>query len=192
MRMLIAVVVVGLLPFNGAAGSRRDKPTIRVAADGFPTGRGAPEGAAADLARAFIRRDPALFRRTCVRLYGPAEYSHFLDGIERSMKEEAARVTPSPGGPKSIEKVFAARHLSRGGPASYGQAAFGFRNVMFVDVGVLLHNGERALNRTMVIEDRDGEWYVHPDPGVSPLLSAGLNEEGPSRRDFSEAYVVVK
>jgi len=50
---------------------------------------------------------------------------------------------------------------------------------MFADIGVCLHNGERAMNRTLVMKDKDGRWYVHPAPDVSPLLSEGLNEEKP-------------
>ena len=104
------------------------------------------------------------------------------------MKEEAAKKKPSPQGPKSIGKVFAARHLSKFGPVSYGYAAFGFEDIMFVDIAVYLHNGERAMNRTLVIKDRDGKWYVHPAPSVSPLLSEGLNEEKASVRDLTDVY----
>jgi hypothetical protein len=148
------------------------------------------------LARAFIKRDSALFTNTCVRPYGGGkareDYAAFLRSTVQSMEKEAARKRPSPGGPRSIGKVFAARHLSRDGPASYGYAAFEFQDIVFVDVGVFLHNGDRALNRTLVIRDRDGKWYVHPAPGVSPLLSAGLNDESPSEQDFSEAYETQK
>ena len=59
---------------------------------------------------------------------------------------------------------------------------------MFVDVGVYLQNGERAMNRTMVIKDRDGKWYVHPAPYVSPLLSEGLNDEDNSVLDITDVY----
>jgi hypothetical protein len=172
------------------------KPKLKVAADGLPSGHDTPEGAACDLARAFIKRDASLFTNTCIRLYGggkgPAEYAEFLKSTVESIKAEAARKDASPGGPKSIGKVFAARHLSKNGPASYGYAAFGFQEVMFVDVGVILHNDKRALNRTLVIKDRDSKWYVHPMPDVSPLLSAGLNDETASEQDFTDAYEVQK
>jgi hypothetical protein len=46
--------------------------------------------------------------------------------------------------------VFAARHLSKNGPASYGYAGFGFQDIMFVDVGVFLYSGERSMMRTLV------------------------------------------
>jgi hypothetical protein len=63
---------------------------------------------------------------------------------------------------------------------------------LFVDVGVYLHNGERAMNRTLVIKDRDGKWYVHPDPSASPLLSDGLNEEKASVEDLTDAYELAR
>jgi hypothetical protein len=44
----------------------------------------------------------------------------------------------------------------------------------------------------MVILDRDGKWYVHPVPSVSPLLSDGLDEEKESVLDLTEAYDVEK
>jgi hypothetical protein len=169
------------------------KPKIKVAADGFPSGHDTPEGVACDLARAFIKRDRTLFTNTCIRLYGPAEYAKFLTNTVAGMKAEAAKKEPSPGGPKSIGKVFAARRLSKSGPASYGYASFDFQDIMFVDIGVLLHDGNRSLNRTLVIKDRDGKWYAHPLPTAgSGLLGAGLNDESASEKDVSEAYEVQK
>ena len=83
-------------------------------------------------------------------------------------------------------------HLSKSGPASYGYASFDFQDVMFVDVGVFLEDDKPSLNRTLVIKDRDGLWYVHPMPDASPLLDMGLNDESRSERDFSDAYEVKK
>jgi hypothetical protein len=172
------------------------KPKLKVAADGFPSSHDTPEGAACDLARAFVKRDSALFTNTCVRLYGGGKaregYAAFLMSTVESMKQEAAKKESSPGGPKSIGKVFAARHLTKDGPASYGYAVFDFQDIMFVDVGIFLYNGHRSITRTLMIKDKDGKWYVHPIPSVSPLLSAGLNEESPSKKDFSEAYEIEK
>src|SRR5262245_14733571 len=134
-----------------------EKPVIKVAADGFPTGHHTPEGVACDLARAFIRRDTELFEDTCIK---PSSSGQSCEESKRvgqqtadSVRKEAERMEPSLGGPKAIGKVFAARHLSRGGAASYGYAVFDFQEVMFVDVGVVLHNGKRYLNRTLVIKD---------------------------------------
>lgn len=196
MRHLVAfaaLILAVVLPLSGMAAP---KSGITIAADGFPTGQETPEGAAAGLARAFIEKDSAAFRRVSIRVYNQAqsgmEYEAFLSGVIADMASEKGRSTPSPGSPKAIGKVFAVRHLSSDGPASYGYASFDFQDVAFVDVGVLLHNGQRALNRTLVIKDRDGKWYAHPAPFVSPLLSQGLNRESPSKSDFSESDQVAK
>ncbi len=180
-----------------AVAADSTKPKLRVADDGFPAGHETPEGVACDLARAFIERDAMLFKNTCIKLYaggdGPEDYAKFLQDTVENIKQEAAKAEPSPGGPKSIGKVFAARHLTKNGPASYGYATFGFQDIMFVDVGAFLHNGKRSLNRTLVIKDRDGKWYAHPLPGAgSGLLGDGLNDEDASERDFAEAYDVDK
>jgi hypothetical protein len=196
MKTLSTCICIFMVVLCSYAAESTAKPKIKVAADGFPIGHDTPEGAACDLAKAFIKRDPTLFTNTCIKLYvsgkGPEGYAAFLKNTVESMKNEAAKKEPSPGGPKSIGKVFAARHLSQNGPASYGYASFNFQDIMFVDVGVHLQNGKGALNRTMVIKDKDGKWYVHPMPTVSPLLSAGLNDEAASSQDFSEAYEVEK
>ena len=174
-----------------ALGADDAKTKIKVAADGFPSGHDAPEGAACDLARAFIRRDTTLFTSTCIRRYGPADYAEFLTATVADMQAEAAKEEPSPSGPKSLGKVFAARHLSKDGPASFGYASFGFQDVMFVDVGVFLHDGGHSLIRTLVVKDKDGKWYAHPLPTAgSGLLGVGLNKESASEQDFSKAYEV--
>lgn len=184
-----------MIAIVGFADDQTAKPKLKVAADGFPSGHSTPEGAACDLARAFIKRDASLFTKTCIRPYGGGEakeaYSTFLTNTVAEIKAEAAKKDHPPDGPTSIGKVFAARHLTKDGPASYGFAAFGFQDVMFVDVSAFFQGG-KALNRTMVIKDGDGNWFVHPAPNVSPLLSDGLNEESPSAKDFTEAYEIQK
>jgi len=169
-------------------------PTIKVSADGFPVGHETPEGVAADLARAFIGRDVNLFDDTCIKPFtggqSREEYSAFLKETVENIRNEAQRKESV--GPKEILKVFAARSLSRNGPASYGFAAFGFQDVKFVDVLTLLHNGKKHENRTLVIKDKAGKWYVHPLPGSSPLLSIGLNDESESKIEFAEVYKVQK
>lgn len=152
----------------------------------FPQGNKLPEGVACDLARAFIQYDAALLVRTCIspEIYGTGpvrkQYEGFLKEIQRQMPLEKAKKTPSPGGPKQILRVFAVRSLSRNGPASYGYAVMGFKDVRFVDVEVLLHSGKRAVNRTLIIQLGDNTWRVHPAPALSQMLSTGLNEEKPS------------
>lgn len=195
-KVLAIVICFTAIPLLSPAASVAAKPELKVAPDGFPSGHDTPEGAACDLARAFIRRDVALFTNTCVRVYSTgtsgSNYTAFLRGTIATMRAEAARKAPSPDGPKTIGKVFAAQHLSKSGPVSYGQATFKFQDIMFVDVGVYLYNGSHALVRTLLIKDYNGKWYVHPDPDVSPLLSAGLNNEPKSTRDFSDAYRAQK
>lgn len=182
-----------LLTACSAFGAEEAKKKIQVAADGFPFGQDTPEGAACDLARAFIQRDTKLFKSTCLRSYGPEDYAKFLSDTVAAIEAEAAKKEPSPGGPKAIGKVFAARFLSKTGPASFGYAAFGFQDIMFVDVGAFLHNGGHGLNRTLVIKDKDGKWYVHPLPTAGGgLLGTGLNDESNSQKDFSDAYDVRK
>jgi hypothetical protein len=190
---LVTLAICAFLPLMPvAAGRQTAKPQLRVAADGLPSGHDTPEGAACDLARSFINRDDKLFSSTSIRLYGGGNgreaYAKFLQETVQRIKAEATKNESSPQGPKSIGKVFAARHLSNSGPVSYGYATFGFEDIMFVDIGVYLHNGERAMNRTMVIKDRDGKWYVHPAPYLSPLLSEGLNDEGNSVLDITDVY----
>lgn len=191
MRRVIASITLLLAIALPLALAAAPSSKIEVATDGFPVGQDTPEGAAAGLARAFIDKDPDAFKHVAIRIYSQGnsgtEYGEFLSGTVAHMAAEKSRPTPSPSGPKAIEKVFMARQLRSRGPASYGHASFGFQDVVFVDVVVLLHNGQRALNRTLVIKDGDGRWYAHPAPHVSPLLSQGLTAESQSKVDFAEA-----
>ena len=190
--LLFVAFAIGNLPsmLCGAPGKQPAKPKLKVVADGLPAGHDTPEGVACDLARSFINRDDKLFSSTSIRPYGIGreEYTKFLQKTIQSIKAEAARKNSSPYGPIRIGKVFAARHLSKSGPVSWGYAASGFEDIMFVDVGVYLYNGERAKNRTLVIKDKDGKWYVHPDPSTDQLLSDGLNQEKASVLDITDVY----
>lgn len=173
-----------------------EKPKLKVAPDGFPSGRGTPEGAASDLARALIKHDVVLFTNSCIRPYASgkagADYAAFLQSTIATIRAEAAKKKSNHDSPKAIGKVFAARHLTATVPASYGRASFGFQDLMFVDVGIFLNSGGHALARTLVIKDRDGKWYAHPSPDVSPSLCLGLNRESASKQDFSQWYEVQK
>jgi hypothetical protein len=40
----------------------------------------------------------------------------------------------------------------------------------------------------LVIKAKDDKWYVHPLPKAHQLLSAGLNDEKASEKDFTDAY----
>lgn len=185
------VVVLLLVAF--AVTTSFAKPKLKVASDGFPAGRSTPEGAASDLARAFIERDGVSFRSVCIRPYGRgharAAYVEYLIGVSDHFKRQNGTASDEP---TKILRVFAARHLSRRGPASYGYAAFNFQDVMFVDVEVMLRTGNTHLRRTMVIKDGDGKWFAHPVPDVSPLLSAGLYQESASTLDFTDAYEIER
>lgn len=166
-------------------------PPVTMAKDNFPVGSDTPEGAACDLARAFIHDDAALFLAACVEPYGSPEakaaYHKFLQDTVVQMKMEIPGSTPAPESPHSIAKCFAARHLSQPGPAAYGRATFGFQDVVFVDVRALLQNGDTQLCRTLVIKNALGKWVVDPQPEQAPLLSAGLDDESPSTQEFSAA-----
>lgn len=160
-----------------------------AASDGFPTGHDTPEGAACDLARAFIHDDPALFLATCVEPYGRPEartaYHKFLEATVVQMKVDNPGSPPSPESPKSIRQCFAARHLSKPGPATSGAAAYGFRDVMFVDVIATLQNGAPQVCRTLVVRNKQDRWMVDPQPDQSPSLSEGLDDETPSTVEVS-------
>ncbi len=165
------------------------EPIPGVAQDGFPAGTDTPEGAACDLARAFIHDDSALFLATCIEPYGSAEARQarhqFLQSVVVQMKLDPAGGPPSPDSPKSIAKCFAARHLSKGAAVLDGTTVYGFQDVMFVDVSALLQNGTTQLCRTLVIKNKQGKWVVDPQPESSPQLSAGLDDESPSTRELS-------
>jgi hypothetical protein len=139
-----------------------------------------------------IHKDEKLFRDACIHPFGGAAnvqtYVKFLDETGAQIRAEASRREPSPNGPKSIAQVFAARHLSTDGPASYGYATWGFQDVMFVDVDIVLQAGGKSAIRNLVIMDRDGRWYVDPRPDLSPLLSTGFDRETESTLALAEAY----
>lgn len=187
------IVTLITLLVASIAGTSAAKTRLKVATDGFPTGQATPEGAASDLARAFIARDAVGFRNTCIRAYGGSqtrtEYTQYLNGVSDHLKQKG---DSSRDDPKRIVTVFAARHLSKNGPSSYGYASFEFQDVMFVDVEVVLQSGNKHLRRTVVIKDRDGKWYVHPVPAVSPLLSDGLYDEKESVQKFADTYDVER
>ena len=182
---LLAIVILGWM---AALQTFAAEPAIAAAGDGFPSGPDTPEGAACDLARAFIHDDPALFLATCIEPFGDPEAKmvrhQFLQSVVVQMKMDPAGKAPSPDSPRSIAKCFAARHLRETGPAAYGAANFGFQDVMFVDVSALLQNGETRICRTLAIKNKQGKWVVDPQPESLPQLSAGLDDETPSTREI--------
>jgi len=166
------------------------------ATDVFPAGQTSPEGAACDLARAFIKADSALWNkitvRECMGKDDARKYSEFRAAVTKQMQLEAHKQASERTGPQKIIKCYKARHLSLNGPASTGFALFNFQDVMFVDVLAALPDGTAKPTRTLVIKDKDDKWYVHPAPELSPLLSAGLNDESPSKEEFDAKTAVSK
>lgn len=142
------------------------------------------EKAAMVFVEGLIEKEGEIVRAACLKPYGSKQYDDGLNDFV-SMVESAASQNPSPpGAPKSIKKVFAARHLSSDGPASYGYAAFGYRDVVFVDIAMLRNDEQETMYRILVVQDSSGAWYVHPLPDIAPLLSTGLWDESPSVVEF--------
>lgn len=187
---MLRVFIVGVLLLSPALAVAEPPSStpISVAGAALPSGQDSPEGAAVDFARAFVDHDAALFRRVCIRDHAEGDAAKALAELRQSVVEGLAAMSegtsPHPDAPAKVEKIFAFRNLSRNGPASYGFAAFGFQNLGFVDVLAKTHAGDQITTRTMVIKDRDGKWYVHPAPEISPLLSTGLNDEPDSTEEF--------
>jgi len=196
MKISTAFISFLILAPSAFASDTPAKPKLKVAPDGFPSGHETPEGAACDLARAFINKDFGLFNATCIKPFGSGEnrtdYEKFMESVKTGMASEAAKKEPSPGGPKCIARVFAARHLSMSGPASAGYAMFDFRDIQFVDIVTKLQNDQESLTRILVIQTPDLKWFVHPAPATASILSMGLNGEKASTQDFSEAYEIQK
>ena len=180
------VLFFAMLAFMGFAGTN----AVTLAGDGFPTGQNSPEGVACDFARAFMHSDVDLLKSSCLEQFGTGEvrsqYATFRQTIIEGTERDKMQGELSPKSPKAIGKVFAARPLSLNGPASWGYTVYNYQEVMFVDIGALLQDGSRFLNRTLVVKKSDGLWYVHPCPSLDQLLSAGLNDEPPSEIDFAD------
>lgn len=196
-RLLLCMLISMIWMTTVYGNTTIKKPSLSITADGLPAGHSTPEGAACDLARAFIKYDDVLFKDTCIQggIYGNGanrkKYDKFIKSNVEQMKEYRKKHEGSPYAPKAIGIVYAARHLSKDGPASYAYATWDIQDVMFVDVGVYLVNGERMMNRTFVMKTHDGKWYVHPIPTLSPLLCDGLNEETQSTKTINDVYTLV-
>ncbi len=198
MRPLLLFPILAALAAASALSRAEDdeKPVLEVEADGFPSGRETPEGAAADLARAAIRNDAELYRRASIAPFGDGEsraaYVKFLEAEVAGLKARAAAPEPAPANPVAIKTLFAARRLTFGGPVSAGYAMHGFHDIIFVDLELTLGNGDTAPVRNLMIKDADNRWFVHPAPHLHPILSTGLSDETASEKPFGEAYTVEK
>ncbi len=65
-KYVLSALIFGL--FGSLTTAAEKKPAMIVSTDGYPAGNATPEGAACDLARAFIEADVKLFKKT------PAEH----------------------------------------------------------------------------------------------------------------------
>jgi hypothetical protein len=150
----------------------------------FPSGQSSAEGVACDLARSFAARDADAFEKISFKPKPTSEssrdYLEIIETISKAIRSDRVAGIQRDDAPESIEKCFKARGFSRSGPASYGYAAFGLKEVMFVDIVVRLRNGQSSIVRTLVVQKPDGKWYVIPTPDAFPLLSSGLSAEEPS------------
>jgi len=152
-------------------------------ADGYPTGQSTPEGAACDLARAFITADGELFKSVCYSWSGGEageEYTEFINEMVENMNSMQGKSLEQFGGPKEITAAYKARHLTNNGPGSYGFAVMNLHDVMFVDVIANTWEDSTFMSRTLVVLKNNQKWYVVPRTDLFPLLSAGLNSEADS------------
>jgi len=176
---LATISMVLILASSGTADAKNDKPKIAVAPDGFPTGLDTPEGAASDLERAYINHDSNLFANVCIGLYvnhtGPALYDKFMRETIARLDRESSSKTNRPKDAKAIAKVFAARHFSRNGPASYGYAGFDFLDVQFV-------NGTRIQRRRSPRFCAPGWTKRHPPQPIFPRSTRSANSSPGGRR----------
>ena len=172
--------------FVVAGGSVANTPS-----DTWPRGSGTPEGIACDLARSFIDTDLELLKATVVPPLGRGEsaeeYGEFLRGMAGTIVANSEQVDLPEDWPKRINRLFAARDLSKGGPSSYGYAAWNLKKVMFVDVEVELRNGDLFIHRTQVLQLPSGKWGVMPAPHIYLLLSDGLHDEAPSELAYESS-----
>ena len=184
-----AIFVIGAVACQAA---QQSKPVLYIEKDGFPGGHSTPEGAACDLARAYIKHDGQLFLSTCLKPFGGGpnrdDYVASVEKVADGLNSFGKKKTTLKGGLKSIGVAFAVRHLTSNGPVSYAYATFGFKDVAFVDVSIQTTGTLKMLNRTLVIQDSTGKWYVDPVPSISPLLSQGLNTEPASTKDILSVY----
>jgi hypothetical protein len=151
--------------------------------DVFPSGSATPEGAMADFARANIAADTNMLAATCLPAsYLPEsplqrKYEQQLTSMAARFKEEAARVEKTPTWPETIRRVFKARHMSQGGPASLAYALVDLQDLLFVDVEVVLHNGEAQTYRNLAARTPKGEWRVVTYPPLfMPSVAALFGE----------------
>lgn len=156
--------------------------------DPFPTGPTTPEGAACDLMRALAYSDGKLLREVVVQPTGGWQvmgtYQKFLGYLLQGFGLEKPRRGTKPTDPKGIRKLYEARPLTDPAPKNLVQSALKWHDVKFVDLVLEFNNGSTEPRRILVIATRSTLWFAHPLPRTSPLLSAGLEKESPSKKEW--------
>jgi hypothetical protein len=170
------------------------KPSLSLENDKLPGGHSTPEGVAADLSRAYITCSDKLLLTTSVAPFGGAldqkKYKSYIDQQIKLIAKAANK--PGQNLPQIIAKVFAARRFPGSQDIVKKYASFGFKDIKFVDIGLILRNGHRSLERTLVIEKSDGKWYADPAPQLISGMSDILNVQPKSTIDFSKVYSISK
>lgn len=155
-------------------------PAIATPAPQLPSGNSTPEGAAVDLARAFIQSDAATFRALCWNAGGkpPQHYQRFIESVARDI-EDAKKLGRQVGGASfSISKVFKARDCRLKDSAFLECCtAFGVLDVRLVDIETPLW-GRACRIRTLVVRQQsDQRWYVILWPDAFRALAIELYAE---------------
>jgi len=151
-----------------------------IYAEGHPAGNATPEGAACDMATAFINADSKLWNEVVLK-HKKSEYKQFISEISKEMDIQSKLSVNERVGPKLIGIVFEVGKLSKNGPNSYAYAAMNIDQIGYVDIGVMNHDGTQAMNRTFVAKKKS-IWYALPRPDLFPLLTAGLNNEPSTKK----------
>ena len=155
--------------------------------DGPPTGPNTPEGAACDMVRALMYHDRARLLEICLPPQRTSSLGTYIKFYYYFLNSESGRTLGIGKGPeemKVIRKVFEARSLSDPGPRTLATKEMGWADIKFVDVVVTLNNGKQETKRTLVVAVRKNLWFAHPIPNTSPQLSAGLEAESLSRKEW--------
>ena len=85
---------------------------------------------------------------------------------------------------KGIRKLYEARSLTDPAPKNLIQSTLKWHDIKFVDLVLEYNNGSTEPRRVLVVATRRDLWFVHPLPRTSPLLSAGLEQEPPSKKEW--------
>ncbi|MEO1129201.1 MAG: hypothetical protein AAFX05_05755 [Planctomycetota bacterium] len=148
-----------------------------LAEDGYPTGRSTPEGAAADLTRAFVENDFEQFLAVAVEPFGEGEslqcYQTYYEGMEPRVKVPFV---------DRIVEMYESRPLRNPVAQPLAETLLGATDIRFCDVVFARLTGAEMLQRTLVVQMPDGEWRAIIKPDCFPDLFEGLFDETDSTR----------